>query len=779
MGITNCGQTDMSRYSDDEDDSWKIRRSAAKLLQAFISTRIDLLLDFYKTAAPRLMTRFSEREESVRLEILTAFEALLKQTANTRSAELAAGGRNKRKRSEEMDQEGAEETAVGSLLELSPQLVKAILKQASSKSVATRQQSFVLLRQVVEALDGGLDAEADTICSTANGALRTADSPSLTIAVLSFLTAFFSHHTARSYASHLQDLAQAIVRCMRDKLQRVSFEAFAAASALAQAMRPNKGSASPLRSSFDRPVQDIFTATTNVLGDSSVDSDVREKALITLGDVLVHEGDALASQLSVALDLITARLTSENTASAAVEVIGRVADSPLCTGLTFDAWLLKVLPEAVVSIRRNKRSVSKANEFETLDSILQRIGSTLPVETANGIIVELKAFVDTPAALNTVSLVLENQPASRGAVDKHILPEVLKAVKTSSNTAQIKALTDFFGTYVDGDVDCALRLVPSLVLNIAKADALPDATLGGTLAYTSTARCIGAVVMHSQRNLAGILATFEHTITSKTAKEPDTYLALLCIGEIGRLDDLSVNEGLLETVLRFFTHPSEEVRSAAAFAAGNMAVGSPDDLLPILIRHIEATQEEPQRLLLLYSLKEVILHSSDPQLDKLTDILWHPLFSNADSQAASDDGVRNVKAACIGKLTIAAPARFLPQLQKMLQGNDQERALVAASIRYTFIDSSKNDAASTKTDEMIAPIVGEFLSLMQDPNAVVRRLAVAALNAAAQSRPHLIIDKLSAIQPWLYSETEVKKELQREVQMGPWKGKWLLRNRMR
>jgi cullin-associated NEDD8-dissociated protein 1 len=31
--------------------------------------------------------------------------------------------------------------------------------------------------------------------------------------------------------------------------------------------------------------------------------------------------------------------------------------------------------------------------------------------------------------------------------------------------------------------------------------------------------------------------------------------------------------------------------------------------------------------------------------------------------ATGDDGVRNVKAACIGKLTTTAPAKFLPQLQ--------------------------------------------------------------------------------------------------------------------
>ncbi len=75
-----------------------------------IGTRNELLVDFYKTAAPVLISRFSEREDSVRLEILSAVEALLKQTATARAAEAAAMGRNKRKRSEDMDEDMSDET---------------------------------------------------------------------------------------------------------------------------------------------------------------------------------------------------------------------------------------------------------------------------------------------------------------------------------------------------------------------------------------------------------------------------------------------------------------------------------------------------------------------------------------------------------------------------------------------------------------------------------------------------------------------------------------------
>lgn len=50
---------------------------------------------------------------------------------------------------------------------------------------------------------------------------------------------------------------------------------------------------------------------------------------------------------------------------------------------------------------------------------------------------------------------------------------------------------------------------------------------------------------------------------------------------------------------------------------------------------------------------------------------------------------------------------------------------------------------------------------------VVRRLSLASLNAAIQNKPHLIIDRLAALQPLLFEETVVKKELQKTVMMGP------------
>ena len=45
-------------YSDDDDMSWKVRRAAAKCLDAIIATRHEMLMEFYKTVSPSLIARF-------------------------------------------------------------------------------------------------------------------------------------------------------------------------------------------------------------------------------------------------------------------------------------------------------------------------------------------------------------------------------------------------------------------------------------------------------------------------------------------------------------------------------------------------------------------------------------------------------------------------------------------------------------------------------------------------------------------------------------------------
>lgn len=78
---------------------------------------------------------------------------------------------------------------------------------------------------------------------------------------------------------------------------------------------------------------------------------------------------------------------------------------------------------------------------------------------------------------------------------------------------------------------------------------------------------------------------------------------MLCLGEIGRRKDLSSHPHIENIVIESFQSPFEEIKSAASYALGNIAVGNLSKYLPFILDQIDNQQKK--QYLLLHSLKEV------------------------------------------------------------------------------------------------------------------------------------------------------------------------------
>jgi cullin-associated NEDD8-dissociated protein 1 len=158
---------------------------------------------------------------------------------------------------------------------------------------------------------------------------------------------------------------------------------------------------------------------------------------------------------------------------------------------------------------------------------------------------------------------------------------------------------------------------------------------------------------------------------------------------------------------------------------GNIAIGNLHLFLPYIVHLVK--QDDSKRLLALHALKEVVTHTSTSHLENLAETLWVPLFENSES---ADESSRGVAAACIGKLITTHPARYLPQVHvrvlrvpyygyvlTFIQARIRDpkaatRITVLSAIRYTFADSSQ------AFDEVLAPYIIDFLSLMEDAELV-------------------------------------------------------------
>ena len=67
-------------------------------------------------------------------------------------------------------------------------------------------------------------------------------------------------------------------------------------------------------------------------------------------------------------------------------------------------------------------------------------------------------------------------------------------------------------------------------------------------------------------------------------------MALLCLGEIGRRKDLNNHVQIENIVIESFQSPFEEIKSAASYALGNIAVGNLSKYLPFILDQIENQQ---------------------------------------------------------------------------------------------------------------------------------------------------------------------------------------------
>ncbi|CAI5451602.1 unnamed protein product [Caenorhabditis angaria] len=215
-----------------------------------------------------------------------------------------------------------------------------------------------------------------------------------------------------------------------------------------------------------------------------------------------------------------------------------------------------------------------------------------------------------------------------------------------------------------------------------------------------------------------------------------------------------------------FGSTSEELKGAAAQALGALAVGNLQIYLPFILEKI---RESPRKqYLLLHALKEIIVWESAETSTKVNELfrtaipdIWDMLIGNAGGQ---EDGTRNVVAECLGRLCSFDPINLLPKLEVHVDSPDSNvRSTIVSSIKF-MISNDKRAA-----DSVLQRHIGRFLGKVKDEDLNVRRVALVVLNSAAHNKPALIRDLLSQLLPAIYEETQMRFDLIREVQMGPFK----------
>ncbi|KAL3278590.1 hypothetical protein HHI36_016135 [Cryptolaemus montrouzieri] len=755
-GMEGCEDEDdgeeNDEYSDDDDMSWKVRRSAAKCLESIIFTRHELLPEFYNTLSPALISRFKEREENVKSDIFHAYIALLKQTKPTVNLNVDPNSMEH------------EEVPVYLLQKQVPVLVKGIQSQMREKSMKTRQDCFQLLRELCSALPGALAAHiGDLIQGILYSLSEKNASSNMKIEALSFIHCLVTTHHPDAFHPYINVLLPPIIVAVEDSFYKITAEALNVLQELVKVIRP-------LNTKFDfdyRPyVSEIYQSTLTKLKAADIDQEVKEKAISTMGQIICNLGDELKGDLAVCLPIYVDRLKNEITRLTTVKALMKIAGSPLNIELPI---LNEIIPVLALFLRKNQRAL-KLGSLQLLDVLFTNYHQFMYVDLLQHIIVELPPLLDEADlhiaqwTLVILKSIAEYHPAALKDMNVLILPQILVLVKSPLlQGSALNALLNFFKAVVKCNLPkLTYSHLLQIFLQLINSIGTGQCTIHKQ-AFYSLAKCVAAITVTCQAHALSILPQFINEIQNA---ESDTQhiFALLVVGEIGREIDLTSIYNLKHVILQSFRAVSEEVKSAASYALGSIAIGNLEQYLPFILNE---SQEQPKRqYLLLHSLKEVITCLSQTstgvqQLLPFVPAIWMQLYLHCE---CTEEGTRNVVAECLGKLTLINPADLLPQLKESLKSSSPlMRTTVVTAVKFTISDQP------SQIDPLLRQCIAEFLNTLEDPDLNVRRVALVAFNSAAHNKPSLIRDLLDQILPQLYSETKIKKELIREVEMGPFK----------
>ncbi|KAI5241891.1 TIP120-domain-containing protein [Aureobasidium subglaciale] len=774
---------------DDEDDvSWKVRRGAAKLIHTLIATRgSGDLLDsgiLYEKIAPALLSRFQEREESVRLEVLSTLAFLIRKTGEVssisshRRISSATGPPVSRKRrrdssfSSERPQVSLSNGYVSpstppplggpqvSLSAINPQIVQSCAKLLKSSTVPTKHAVISLLTDMVTAQHGGLSQRIDQVIDPVLDAMKSTGGTSggasvtnnsLRIESLRLLRVVADTHSSKVIEPYLSKIMPALTVVSREKFSKVSSEAFDTIQVYIKALTPPRSAGSKQQNAAY--LQQIYDTVVQRISASDTDTEVRQKAVQSLGLLIgrTSGGLALLSQQSrlSGLQLISERLRNELTRLASVKAIETVAVLAHDSQEFTPDWVRDVSLELGAQLRKSSRMLRGASL-----AALKRLAAN-PACRDN---------LDDETVQKIVQLLL---PLILIDQDLHLIGPALVIIGSFANERPQLVL--------DAEVVRAYCFVTKMDLTGAALDALLGSleTIGkkgagknlmkallGEVGVNGNPELVGQVIgvlLVAGGNSVGVsLADFEAELKT-TSDEKRKCLALYILGEAGLRMGPSFPYGP-EVFTSFFSN-SEKVALAAAVALGRAAAGNVSSYLP----QIQSSMSQGKQYLLLHTIKELLQHTAaEIEVIKYSKQLWDNIIT-----ASQVEDNKVVGAECIGRLATIDPAAYLPQLQAYLSDpKPTVRGMVISALRYTFSDTDPS------YDVYLQPsIVPMLTTMLNETDLNNRRLALTTFNSAAHNKPDLILPHLDTLLPLALKETVINTELIREVSMGPFKHK--------
>jgi cullin-associated NEDD8-dissociated protein 1 len=692
--------------ADDEDDvSWKVRRVAAKALSTIVSVRGRELLDngsLYDTIALALVARFREREESVRIEVLTTLGFLVRRTGENavhgetspangveNALSLQPQSRKRRRAGSDVSMSDTRKSGrftgstspeyfspppagpAASLAKIGVDMTNGLIKLIMSSTPLTKQAALSVLKDLIVARHGGFDSllpsilppVVDTIESGGSGKSAgpvtsgggSKSGATLQTEALQLLAEILKAHSSRLFQPHLPGIVRAVLKCVGDRSPRIAIEGLNTLEQLVKALTSPRSAGVSAKSSAQ--IDQILSAVLDVINSKNVDLSVRKEAIHVLGVLLSRTFGTQGSKVlapqrrSAALDVLYAASQNETTRYTTIRAIDAMATSTSGDRVGFDvAWTRKLCLELAAQLRKADRALRGASLAALRTLIANSDGSptldSSSEEQLVGLLVPLLTSEDLhmigPALVVLTSMVMNSQ---RNLAQTELVQHICALAKTptaASVLAPLSGLVESIGKRGAG--------------KDLMAQFLQDVGIKASPAVVG--KLIGALVVSGGRSVGVKTDAFLKEVKS-APDDQRRNLALAVLGEIGLRS--GAQAGLSpDLFIGHFAAKSPEVSLAAANALGRAAAG-PDNVsswVPAILTRIK--QQPGEQYLGLHAIRELLQHNeNDKEIMPFANTLWESALS---ASRQSEDN-RALGAECIANLVMIDSPTYLTALQ--------------------------------------------------------------------------------------------------------------------
>jgi cullin-associated NEDD8-dissociated protein 1 len=506
----------------------------------------------------------------------------------------------------------------------------------------------------------------------------------LRLDALVFLRVLLESQDSTQMRKHIPSLVGLVQTAMNGDWYKIIAEAVRVAGIIVSVWRPSNSIMSPAaNANIDGAamIVSIYSALLPKLEALDIDQEIKECAVIVCGKMFAHVGDVLSNQLPHVLSLLQKRLENEILRIATLRTLAMIANSSL--NLDMSNNINALLSDVSVFLRQQNRNL-KVTSLNALSALLLSASSASSAQppVVDAVFREVNAVIDdsdlniTALAVKLSGDVFAHRPEFRTAIAQQVYPTLLRLAGSSLLHGQtLDAVVGCLQTVVTNSGNNSGSLLLSTVSELrhrVQQEQLHKQSI------FNISRCIVGICGSANGDAAvvsRIVNEFRNDLSS--ADDRACHLALLVVGDLGSSLAASSPESIAQMralILRCFEGGSEDVKVAAAYSLGHLAVGDIDGYLPIVLEEvdtstaassIESNNRSRHQYFLLSALKELIISASAFSAGSAASLAAHlntilpHLFNKF---AVEDEGIRSLVSECVGSLANLHGEQIIPVL---------------------------------------------------------------------------------------------------------------------